>query len=103
LRKHPNWNEEELAIIIDAEEGRTVDEVQVRNHMRRLMNLIFNTDRTRSASEQCSFCDAVEMLCTTYSRTVDDEKVAQMLRNMHDVMCVAGQGQKNHKGSQDAL
>ncbi|MDD4510304.1 MAG: hypothetical protein PHY23_05325 [Oscillospiraceae bacterium] len=87
LRRHPNWNEQALAVVFDYAEGRNIDSDIVDEVCYTLSEL---ADEVIPANRQRVFHTALNAAVSEYSQTLSPEKL-EIVRTSGGIKCVEGQ------------
>lgn len=88
LRNHPNWNEQELAIVFDLSEGREIDHDVVdesKFYLQELVNEVDMMPEQRSAFEA-----ALQAATAEYSK-LPSEAYIQVIQEQGGIKCAVGQ------------
>ena len=89
LRKHPNWDEDSLAVIFEVSQSRNIDSSTVYTHRLSLDQLVQATDLSREAKDQAhqSIFYATES-CSSKFLT---ENATNKIKQISGIQCVSGQ------------
>jgi hypothetical protein len=87
LRRHPNWNEQALALVFDYSEGRGIDPDVVDEVCYTLTDL---ANEAISAEQQDDFKAALTAAVSEYSRTPSEDNL-EVIRIRGGIKCAAGQ------------
>ena len=87
LRRHPNWREQELAVVFDLSEQRQLDRACVDETKFEMLTLAEEAGLTGERLEE--FRDALDAATADYA-TVPDESRLPMIRNRGHIKCDAG-------------
>ena len=87
LRRHPNWREEELAVVFDLSEQRQLDRACVDETKFEMLTLAEEAGLTSERLEE--FRDALDAATADYA-TVPDESRLPVIRNRGHIKCDAG-------------
>lgn len=87
LRRHPNWREEELAVVFDLSEQRQLDRACVDETKFEMLTLAEEAGLTGERLEE--FRDALNAATADYA-TVPDESRLPVIRNRGHIKCDAG-------------
>lgn len=88
LRNHPNWNEEELAIVFDLSEGREIDHDVVDESKFYLKEL---TDEIEMTNEQRANFEAALQAATAEYSKLPTEAFIQVIQERGGIKCAVGQ------------
>ena len=87
LRRHPNWREQELAVVFDLSEQRQLDRACVDETKFEMLTLAEEAGLTGERLEE--FRDALDAATADYA-TVPDESRLPVIRNRGHIKCDAG-------------
>ena len=87
LRRHPNWREQELAVVFDLSEQRQLDRACVDETKFEMLTLAEEAGLTGEGLEE--FRDALDAATADYA-TVPDESRLPVIRNRGHIKCDAG-------------
>ena len=87
LRRHPNWREQELAVVFDLSEQRQLDRACVDETKFEMLTLAEEAGLTSERLEE--FRDALDAATADYA-TVPDESRLPVIRNRGHIKCDAG-------------
>ena len=87
LRRHPNWREQELAVVFDLSEQRQLDRACVDETKFEMLTLAEEAGLTGERLEE--FRDALDAATADYA-TVPDEFRLPVIRNRGHIKCDAG-------------
>ena len=87
LRRHPNWREQELAVVFDLSEQRQLDRACVDETKFEMLTLAEKAGLTGERLEE--FRDALDAATADYA-TVPDESRLPVIRNRGHIKCDAG-------------
>lgn len=89
LRRHPNWNEEELAVVFNVIHSREINEATVDMHSCELSKLI--TDLNVTEEDQMKFNRSINATVFTYSKILPSADTVTLVKELCGVTCVVGQ------------
>ena len=89
LRKHPNWNEDAMAIIFDMTESRDIRRYDVVNYMRDVSEL--SNDMEMTPIERENLYMALYAACDDCTKTISRDHVVNKVKEYSGVNCVIGQ------------
>lgn len=89
LRRHPNWNEDELAIVFEVTYSRKIEKELVYIHKNELSRLIWKLEIPEK--EQKNFYFLLETITSTYSKTLSNKNIASIIQECGGVNCSVGQ------------
>lgn len=89
LRRHPNWNEEALAVIFEVTHSREIDRATVNYHKYELAQLFDELDVSEDARSK--FHWALDTIASVYSKTLPDTDMAARVKEYCDIACSVGQ------------
>ena len=89
LRRHPNWNEEAMAVIFEVTQSREIDRNTVFDYKCALGNLIHELDI--SEDEKSKFLRSLDAVAYTYSNKLPDTNTVALIKETCGVSCVPGQ------------
>lgn len=89
LRKHPNWNEEALAVIFEVKENREIDNRQVREYRGNIYNLACLLGMTKEIQD--NFYWALCAATDEYNKILLSECSVERIKQHSGVICVPGQ------------
>lgn len=90
FRNHPNWNEDELAVILPVNENREIIE---RNVQAAMGDLILLSDEMfdENGSIACNVRNSIRLACKGYCKTIVGENDIELIKRMSGINCVSGQ------------
>lgn len=86
LSKHPNWNQEELAIIWEVSERREIDPREVRQYQDEIVKLFVGSDADATA-----FLHGINEVCYAMQQYLPDSDTVKQIREYVGVKCDVGQ------------
>lgn len=89
LRRHPNWNEEALAVIFEITHSREIDRSTVSSYKYELFQIINNLDL--SEDDRNKFIQSLEAVACTYSKTMPEADIVALVKQQSGVPCSVGQ------------
>lgn len=89
LRRHPNWNEEALAVIFEVTHSREIDRSTVNYYKYELGQLINDLDLPEDDRKQFGW--SLEAVAFTYSKTLPGADTAVLVKRQSGVTCSVGQ------------
>lgn len=89
LRRHPNWNEEALAVIFEVTHSREIDRSTVNYYKYELGQLINDLDLPEDDRKQFNW--PLEAVAFTYSKTLPGADTAALVKQQCGVTCSVGQ------------
>ena len=90
LRRHPNWNEEALAVIHEVTHSREIDRSTVNYHKHELAQLVDGME-DMPEDERSRLHGALYTIIGTYSKTLPDTDRATMVKEYCGIHCAVGQ------------
>ncbi len=87
LRRHPDWNEDEKAIIFRFNEGRNINQDVVNESAFSMLSI---ADELLTGDQHSHFTAAFEAAISEYSNTLSEESL-NIIRENSNVKCVTGQ------------
>ena len=88
LRQHPNWNEQELAIVFEVSEHRGIDRDTVDETKYDLM--LFSEKIAMTPEERSDFKAAINETTADHARVPDESRLMEIARRGH-IKCAPGQ------------
>lgn len=89
LRKHPNWNENALAVVFEVTQNRDIDEYTVRDYNYDLSVII--SELNLDAIDASNFRNALDIAVGSLSKLVPNEQTMERIRIFSGVTCAVGQ------------
>lgn len=89
LRKHPDWNEDALAVVFEVTQSREIDRYAVNTYNSGLHQLV--GDLELSGEDADRLHNALNTAVGAYAKLLPDEQVASSIKEYSGVSCVAGQ------------
>lgn len=89
LRRHPNWNEEALAVIFEVTHSREIDKYTVNCYKSELAQLINDLDLPEDDKNQFNW--SLEAVACTYSKTMPGADIVALVKQQSGVSCSVGQ------------
>jgi len=89
LRRHPNWDEDSLAIIFQVSHSREIDRSVVNGCKYSLVDLISEIDITQD--DRVNLIHSLDTVTHSYTSKLPNEATATNIKNYSGVTCVAGQ------------
>lgn len=87
LRRHPDWREQEKAVVLEYDEGRGIEHDSIDEIAYTLLEM---AREMLSGAELDQFCDAFRASIIGYSSTVSEENLA-IIRDRGGIKCATGQ------------
>ena len=89
LRKHPNWDEESLAIVFEVSQSRAINPYCVNEHQGHLCEIITMSGLSQDRIKRGN--DGIEAALYGCPKTIADESTAILVKQKSGVPCVIGQ------------
>lgn len=89
LRRHPNWNEEALAVVFEVTHNREIDKATVNLHKYELSKLI--EELNVPDDERSKFIRALDSIAFTYAKTLPGIETASLVKKYCGISCSVGQ------------
>ena len=89
LRKHPNWNEDAMAVTFGVTENRDIDNGTVWECANAVAALRYNVEIT--VEEREDFYKVFRLVTETCTKSIDSEATARDIKEMYKVPCAVGQ------------
>ena len=89
LRKHPNWNEDAMAVIFEVVESREIDNYAVEEHKNNVYRLCL--DMNLQDNEHVRFGRALDCACRSYTKTLVDVERVSAIKEAVGINCSLGQ------------
>lgn len=89
LRRHPNWNEDALAVLFEVTHSREIERATVNSYKYELGQLINDLDVSEDDHNQ--FIYALDAVALTYSKTMPAADTAAIVKEKCGVFCSVGQ------------
>jgi formylmethanofuran dehydrogenase subunit E len=89
LRRHPNWNEEALAVIFDVTESREIDAYLVNSYRNDVLDLCADSDTPEI--DRDNFRMSLATAIAPYSKNIANDRIVSDIRQYSDISCAVGQ------------
>lgn len=89
LRKHPNWNEDAMAVIYEVSESREIDRYEVQRYRKSLQELAQTA--IDDHEERDKFFQAMSLATDQYEKLLSNDRVAESIKSVSGISCSAGQ------------
>jgi hypothetical protein len=89
LRRHPNWNEEALAVIFDVTESREIDTHTVCSYKNNLFDIFKELDT--ADEDRSNFYAAIDLATGSHSKILSNDNVVTNIKHYTGIPFVTGQ------------
>jgi hypothetical protein len=87
LRKHPNWNEDEMAVVFDIEENRGIDRAKVVNFKNEVADLCWSIEM--SNENRNNYTHMLSRVCETFGKSIASDETVRIVKD-GGLDCVVG-------------